>query len=207
MAKDYFIPPLKLAAFALVASLPALWWTAQSSNHPLHVMIAAVAAVVSIIAGFLIGPRERAAGLEPARRTAARHALLVGMVYLWGSAGILVSYYLTDLAWYHTYQYAAYLAVPGAVSLAVFRRHLRPASDDVIRRDLDRGRRMAWLQLAAMLVILAYMVLTEEASKGLVGDEPNWAAVDLFFCGAIALGIISIIAARDDRRLRTGSES
>lgn len=207
MATDNLIPPLKLAAFALVASLPVLWWAAQSADHPLHVMTAAGAAVVAIIAGFLIGPRERAAGLQPARRTAARHALLVGIVYLWGSAGILVSYYLTDLAWYHTYQYAAYLAVPGAISLAVFRRHLRPASDDVIRRDLDRGRRMAWLQLAAMLVILAYMVLTEEASKGLVGDEPNWAAVDLFFCGAIALGIISVIAARDDRRLREGIES
>lgn len=202
MAKGSFDLPLKVAALVLVASVPALWWAADASNHPLHFATAAVAAVIAASAGALLGRSEQTPGIDAARRTAARHALLVAMVYLWGSAGILVSYYLTDLTWYHAYQYAAYLAVPGVISLTVFRRHRRLATDDIIRRDLDRGRRMALLQLAAMVLILAYMLLTDEASEGLIGHEPNWAAVDLFFCGAIALGLVSIIAARDDRRLR-----
>lgn len=206
MTTGIFVSPLKLAAATLVASAPVLWWAAQASNHPIHVLAAAVASLVAVIAGALIGRCEVSSGLEPARRTAARHALLVGLVYLWGSAAILISYYLTDLAWYHAYQYAAYLAVPGIVSLTVFRRHQRPGPVDAIRRDLGQGRRMAWVQIAAMLAILAYMLLTEEASKGLVGHEPNWAAVDLFFCGAIALALISLIAIRDDRRLRAGPD-
>ena len=61
---------------------------------------------------------------------------------------------------------------------------------------------MAWLQLGAMATIIAYMLLTEEASKGLVAEEPNWAAVDLFLCGAIALAVLSVVAAFGDRRLR-----
>jgi hypothetical protein len=195
--------PVKLAAVAMLASLPVLYWAADRADHSMHFATAASTSALVAISGFVIGRGEPVPGLESARRTAARHALLMGLVYLWGSLGMLVSYYLTDLAWYHTYQYAAYLAVPGLVSLYVSRRHQRAATDSAIRRDLDTGRRMAWLQLGAMLIIIAYMLATEEASLGLVGEEPNWAAVDLFLCGAIALAVMSVTAAFDDRRLRS----
>lgn len=193
---------IRLAGLVMLASLPVLWWAADRADHVWHFTTAAATCAVAIVAGVAIGRSETVPALEAARRTAARHALLMGLVYLWGSAGVLVSYYLTDLSWYHTYQYAAYLAVPGFISLYFFRRHLRAATDESIRRDLDLGRQMAWLQLGAMLIIIAYMLATEEASLGLVGDEPNWAAVDLFLCGAVALAITSILAAADDRRLR-----
>ena len=194
---------LKLAGVVALASLPVLWWAADRTDQTTHAAPAAVVAILTVVVAWLIGPIEPP-GLDPARRAAARYALLIAMIYLWGSVALLVSYYLTDLSWYHAYQYAIYLAIPGLISLYVFRRHLRPAAAEAIVRDLDTGRWLAWAQLVAMLGVLVYMWFSREVAMGFAGENANWAAVSIMLAGAVALALVSLAALRTDRRLGRG---
>ncbi len=196
--------PLKLAGVIAPASLPVIWWAADQADQTMHAAAAAAVAILAVVVAWLLGPSEPLPGLDPARRAAARYALLIAVVYLWGSVALLVSYYLTDQSWYHAYQYAIYLALPGLISLYVFRRHLRPAAAETIVRDLDTGHWMAWAQLVVMLGVLVYMWLSREVAMGLAGENANWAAVSIMLAGALALVVVSVLAIMTDRRLGRG---
>lgn len=197
--------PLKLAGVIALASLPVIWWAADRADQFLHVATCAAVFVVTAVAAYLLRHADPAPGLDAARRTAIRFSLLIGLVYLWGAAAILVSYYLTDLSWYHAWQYPIYLAIPGLISLYVAKRHRRPVSSPEITRDLDIGRWMAWVQLVVMLGVMVYMWFSREVAMGLAGENSNWPAVDIMLFGTLAVAILSWRAVVDDRRLRGGA--
>lgn len=204
MTSTPFHWPLKFALAVTLASLPALWWAADRSDQIAHAGVAAVVGMMSIFTAGRLGRFEPLPGIDAARRAAARYALLTAMVYLWGSAAILISYYLTDLSWYHAYQYAIYLAIPGLISLDVLRRHRREATVEIIARELRTGRWMAWVQLIVMLGALVYMWFSREVALGMAGETANWAAVTIMLAGALALASISLLAIWDDGRLGRG---
>lgn len=204
MDTNIFTWPLKLAGTIMLASFLVLWWAADRADQHLHIATCAAVFVVTVVAAWLLRPAEPAPGLDAARRTAIRFSLLIGMVYLWGAAAILVSYYLTDLSWYHAWQYPIYLAIPGLISLWVAKRHRRRATNPEITRDLDFGRWMAWAQLVVMLGVMVYMWFSREVAMGLAGENANWPAVDIMLFGTLALAVLSLLAVADDRRLRGG---
>ncbi len=196
--------PLRLAGVIALASLPVLWWAADRADQFLHVATCAAVFVVAAVAAYLFRHAEPATGLDAARRTAIRFSLLIGLVYLWGAAAILVSYYLSDLSWYHAWQYPIYLAIPGLISLYVAQRHRRPASAPEITRDLDIGRWMAWAQLVVMLGVMVYMWFSREVAMGFARENANWAAVSIMLAGAVALALVSLAALKTDGRLGRG---
>jgi hypothetical protein len=198
MASSIFNGPLKLAGVLMLASLPFLWWAADRADQDLHLLVAAGVVLATIATGVLAARLDQQTNLPAARRLAARLALLMAMFFMWGSVAILTSYYLTDLSWYHAYQYAAYAAVPGLIPLAASRQYMT-ASDAELRHHLDRGRRLAMLQAALMLMGILYMT-----AVGKIGDfaRADWAAMNILLAGAVAIAALSIIAIAGDYRLR-----
>lgn len=188
MSSPIVIWPLKLAGMLMLASLPVLWWAAYQADHSLHLETTAAVMVFSIAAWHFIDRYEATMKLEALRRLAVRNALLIAMIYLWGSGGILVSYYLTDLSWYHAYQYAIYLAVPGLISIDAMRRNAGASGHEQILRNLARGRLLAVLQAVMMVLGVVYLCLW---TRKFLSTEKDWAAMSVLTSGAVALACIS----------------
>jgi hypothetical protein len=202
MTQSIATGPVKLAGMVMLASLPLFWWAADRVERGLYFLVAAGVALTSATVSRLMTRSESEPGLGPARRAASRQSLVIAMVYLWGSLAILISYYATDLSWYHAYQYAIYLAIPGLLALHMSRRQLRDGPTEATARDLAFGRTLAWVQLVSMLAAAAYIVFSHKLFTSVATGAREWAAMSVLFWGALALAGISLSAVRDDRRLR-----
>jgi hypothetical protein len=135
--------------------------------------------------------------IAAAKEAGALNATLMAMVYACGSAAIAGMYYLTDLSWYHAYQYALYLAVP-AVLAGLYAWRIETIDIAGRERPLRTGKALAAVQLAAMLAIIALLIASGKAP----GTRPDWAANTVFLAGAAALALISALALMAQRRLR-----
>jgi hypothetical protein len=129
---------------------------------------------------------------------ARRNARLMALTYAWGAAGMLAVYTLSPLRWYHYWQYAIGMALLAALLLAYGARIANPRSE--LRQP---ALQLAALRLTVIQGMLAlggagFLVLSEK----LASTKPDWAASNLFLAGALAVALISALAAFTQIRLK-----
>lgn len=123
--------------------------------------------------------------------------MIQAVTWLWGSVSLSAMYYLTDLSWYHAYEYAFFLLVPALICVFYAR---------AIRREPDAVRRARVLRLGTMLmvlqVVLMAIVLAVLVAQGKIGGtRPDWAANHIFLWGPLTIAALSVVAIRSQRQL------
>ncbi len=184
-------------AVFLFVSVGLMYFTASQHAYFANTLVAAMTCISLISVAFVRNrplwdtamakmPTERFEVL----RTASANARFMGFAYAWGSLSISSMYYLTDLYWYHAYQYSLYLAVPAIISL-VFARVLRSSKGSgYTEGNLRLSKQLALLQAFAMCGVVLYILVS--GKLGVI--RKDWAADHVFFWGAIALLVLSILA-------------
>ena len=131
-------------------------------------------------------PTERFTAL----RTASANARFMGFAYAWGSLSMATMYYLTDLYWYHAYQYSIYLGVPAIVSI-VFAKTLRTSKGTGHTvANLKLSMYVTMVQASAMIGIIGYLIMSDKLNV----IRKDWAADHVFFWGSISILALSILA-------------
>ena len=191
------------AAFLFI-SVGLMYVTASQHAYLANCLVAAATGLSLIIASTLRNrpiwdakmaemPTERFQKL----RTASANARFMGFAYAWGSLSIASMYYLTDLYWYHAYQYTLYLAVPAAISILFARTLSSSKGSGYSEGNLSLSKYITVVQAIAMLGIIFYLL-----SSGKLGViRKDWAADNVFFWGAVTLLVLSILALAVQRRL------
>lgn len=183
--------PLKLAGVIMLASLPFLWWAADRADQALHLELAATTMLLVVATWGLVILSEGKSDIDAIRRRGARIAALMAMIYIWGSLAIFVSYYLTGLSWYHAYQYAMYLAIPGVFTLNVARRNAIQTEPQQVVWNKSRGSYLTVIQAIVMVASVLYLCVW---SGKFLSSGHDWAAMSILTSGAIALAVTSILS-------------
>jgi hypothetical protein len=127
-----------------------------------------------------------------------RNARLMAMVYGWGALALFAIYSLTELWWFHSWQYGAAMALIAAALLGFV--HLLGDEKSLFRSQvsLDVSAMLAMAQAAAAAVALGMLI-----GSGKVGSiKADWPANHVFLAGGLALVVISVIAAITHFKLR-----
>ncbi|MBU1212501.1 MAG: hypothetical protein KJ587_14680 [Alphaproteobacteria bacterium] len=127
-----------------------------------------------------------------------QNARLMAAVYAWGALAICAIYSLTDLWWFHSWQYGSAMALIAAVLLGF--EHLLSDPDSHFRtpRALDVSALLATAQASGAAVGLGFLV----ASGKLASTKPDWPANHVFLAGGLALVFISVASTITHLRLR-----
>lgn len=129
---------------------------------------------------------------------AASTARNMGVIWLWGAIGILLIY-LFILQWREWWQLFLGLAFVGVLSLffgATLRRDAEAGRDD--ETMLKLGRYLTMAQLVGMVVTVVGLLIDPD-KQIMQTTRPDWAANNIFICGAIALAAISAHALMADK--------
>jgi len=184
------------AAFLFV-SVGLMYFTASQLAYFPNTLVAAGTCISLIAASALrnrpIWDAEMAANpierYEPLR-TASANARFMGFAYGWGSLSMATMYYLTDLYWYHAYQYSIYMAIPAVVSI-IFARTLRSSKGSGhTQGNLKLSMYLTVFQALAMIGIVGYLLM----SGKLEIIRKDWAADHVFLWGCLAILGLSILA-------------
>jgi hypothetical protein len=182
-----------LLVLIFAAGLAASVYTAAMTASPAHMLVNAVVGLLI----FAFAYRERAALIasgavkSAVASSTARH---MGYVWLWGALGFL-AIYTTVMSWHEWWHFCLGFAAIGALCLYF---------SITLRRDADAGREDASLLQIARYLTIAQLVGMIATIVGLILDnkmprtvaEPDWAANNICFFGAVALALISINALR-----------
>lgn len=168
--------------------------SANPSMAYAHMMIAAVVAIVFA----LVAIREtrqlvEAGGSRPA--VAAQTARFMGYVWAWGALGLVISYGSGVVSWHEWLTFFVAFAILAAASL--FFSMLLQRDADQGKEDealLKVGRYLAWAQLFGMIAVVVGLIIDGKMTRFLVPRYGDWAANNIFFFGAIAIGAISAYA-------------
>jgi hypothetical protein len=177
---------------ALAVALAALAAGAIMHQIPLSVAGAALFAATIIASGASAGRTARyvddSSGshltTNAALGVARHHTLLAALAYGWAAAGFAAVYSLSDLVWYHAYQYGigAFL---GACGLYYFYR----------RMGASNGAAPPAIGLTALHAAVAAGGLAYLAASGkLMSQRTDWPGNVIFTAGGIAIVALCIIA-------------
>lgn len=182
-----------LIAWALIFALGlAGVFFAAKTVEPTALLVAT--GFVSLLAA-VVGIRQRSA-LLASRSTASRSrvestsAFYMALVWLWGSAALLLVYTLV-LSWREWWHFCLGFALAGGLSLGFSVLLGRDA--DAGREDetmLKLGRNFAIAQLVAMLVTIVGLIVDPD-KEFLFIKEDDWAGNGIFLLGAMALAALS----------------
>jgi hypothetical protein len=132
-----------------------------------------------------------------ASRRAIKSAMarFMGLVWIWGALGLVVSYGLIlSGTWPNWWIFFIAFAAAGVLCLFYSTTLDR---DEALQRDDDMltglGRPIIILQLTGMLVTMAWLA-TNPSQNLLTTESPSWVANNIFFGGAIALTAICAYA-------------
>lgn len=189
----------------MVASIASIVWSVGEGDRALTFAAAlAFPAAAVLICVIINRPMWRLAGAGDSAATinaSRRNARLMALVYAWGAAAIFAIYSLTQLWWWHSWQYGLAMAFI-ACCLHVYAQRMRdPASPLVQPRVLDATAVLALVQAAAAAIGLAFLI----GSGKLALSKPDWPANHVFIAGGLGLILISLIAAFTHRKLRSSS--
>lgn len=120
------------------------------------------------------------------------------MVYGWGALALFAIYTLTELWWFHSWQYGAAMALIAAALLGFV--HVLGDEESLFRSQvsLDVSAMLGLAQAAAAAVALGMLA----ASGKLESVKADWPANHVFVAGGLALIVISVIAAVTHFKLR-----
>lgn len=127
-----------------------------------------------------------------------QNARLMAAVYGWGAVAIFTVYGLTNLWWFHSWQYGSAMALIAAALLGFAYLLSDRESHFRSQRSLDVSAFLAMMQASAAAVGLGFLV----ASGKLVSVKPDWPANHVFLAGGLAIIFISITSAITHLRLR-----
>jgi hypothetical protein len=139
-------------------------------------------------------PGNRAADFE----WAWSNTMLTALVYAWGATAMFTTYSLTGLAWRHWWQYGAGMALL-ALGALWFAHQLATGRDGRAHaRSHNFLLVMTGVQLAAVVIALAYLV----SSGKLATEKADWAANVVFLAGGLTVAAISLASLYTYRRRR-----
>ncbi|MGD9786116.1 MAG: hypothetical protein AB7E80_06485 [Hyphomicrobiaceae bacterium] len=187
--------------FALITvSLCAMIVAIGAGAPMIHLVLTGLLSVGIALIAIVENGKLRAAGASKGE-IAASTARNMGFVYVWGAVAIAVTY-LFLLRWHEWWHFFAAFAVAGALCLFFANTLLRDAESGRIDPTMMKiGQALAWVQLVGMVVAMIGMIIDGKLSRHLNPRHLDWAAQHVFFCGALALALISayaLWAARND---------
>jgi hypothetical protein len=176
-------------ALSLALGVAATVLSARS-GYSAHLVLTALPCLLFAAVG-AIGTRRLAASGAGEARLASANASAMALVWAWATLSLLLIYVFV-LYWHEWWQY-----VLGAGVIAI----LCLLFSMAMARDADAGREDKTLLKLARYLAVGQLVGMVLAMIGLVVDdkmprdpkEPDWAANTIFFFGAAALAVISLI--------------
>lgn len=167
---------------------------ATGTNSPEYYMVVMALIAFAIAA---IGVREiisldkANASLSAVSASTARY---MGLVWAWGAVALFVSYYFILPSWHEWPVFCSAFAIVAAISLlfaAVMSNDADKGNDDPTL--LKIGRYLTILQFAGTIVAIGGLLIDPD-KQFLNTARKDWAAVNVFFFGAIALAAVSAAA-------------
>jgi hypothetical protein len=191
----------------LAAGTAALIVTAAMKLHYVHMLVAAIISIFIALAAY---SENRAAVANGASDTelASLNARFMGMVWTWGALALIVTY-LFVLSWHEWWEFFVVFMILAGISL-FFAAALR---EDATGRGRDEtfmklARFLTAAQLVGAVVVMAGLLIDgkmwrfKTAAGHRIGWE-DWAANNIFFFGALAIGAISALALKSTRAPRS----
>jgi hypothetical protein len=126
------------------------------------------------------------------------NTMLTAFAYAWGATAMFAIYSLTGLAWRHWWQYGAIMALLALATLWFARQLANGRDRQAQARSLNILLVMTGLQLAAVVIALAYLV----SSGKLATEKADWAANVVFLAGGLTVAAISLASLHTYRRRR-----
>ena len=183
----------------LALSLSAIVLSAAAGKPAVHLaMTALVSLVVAVLA--LRENKDLRAARASRSTVAASTARYMGLIWVWGALGLLMTYFFILTEWKEWWQFFLAFAVVAVLCLffaATLGNDAEKGQDD--ETMLRLGRALVWGQLIGMLVTIIGLWVDHNKSF-LNVKNPDWAANNIFFFGAIALAAISASSLLADRK-------
>jgi len=180
----------------IVLSVAVLVVIASMQKFYLHM---AVAAIVGILMAFVAVAeirkvRSASATSEAATAVAMQH---MGLVWAWGSLGLLATYAPGILTWREWLSFFTGFVLLAGLTLflaATLRRDLEKGASDPMLAKVARG--FSLFILVAMIITMVGLLIDGKMWRftTVPGQRPgsqDWGANNFFFFGALALSIIS----------------
>lgn len=185
----------------MVASIAAIVWAAGEGARDLTFLGALAFPAAAVLVCYLINrPFLARRRTDPGEAIAAsRHnARLMAMIYAWGAAAIFAIYSLTELWWWHSWQYALGMAFIACCLMGYVHWMSDARSPLAQPRALDLTAMLALVQAAAIAGGLVFLI----GSGKLASSKPDWPANNVFIGGGVGLVLVSSISAFTHRKLR-----
>jgi hypothetical protein len=185
--------------FAIAVSVVALVLTAAlQAKSPLlaylHFVVAAATAAICVAIAVYDTKRLVAAKASPSA-LAASNAGNLGMVWIWGAIALLVTYGTQVLTWNEWMMF--FLAFFLAAGLCLFfaaTLKKDAAEGKVDNSMLNIARTLTVVQLVSMGVVVIGLIADGKMTRFMTPRFTDWAANNIFFAGAIAVGLICAYA-------------
>lgn len=179
-----------IAALVVVAALKL-----QNTNLAYVHMAIAGAVVVSMALAAVRELRQPATAAHP-ELLASVGVRYLGLIWTWGALTLIVTYAFV-LQWREWWHFSlVFVALAGACLFlaATLRKDAESGAEDDTMLKLAR----IWIRvhLAAAVITVIGLIADGKMVRFLVPRHQDWAAQNIFFFGAIALGIISWHALR-----------
>ena len=129
----------------------------------------------------------------------------MGLIWMWGALGLLVSYGLILSETWPRWPLFFGIFAAASISFLLFAATL-DRDEQLGRKDdgmINFGKYISMVQLAGMLVALVGIWL-DPSKRLLSADMPDWVANDIFVAGAIALTAVSAYAVMNDKATQAG---
>ncbi len=194
-----------LPALGIGVSVVLLVVTAQMRQSDVamayvHMAVAAAAAFGLAVAGVRENLALRRSGAVKSA-VASSTARQMGLIWLWGALALAAIYATGVLVWKEWWQFFLASAVAAGLCLyfsATLEKDARAGRED--QTMLRLGRYLAIVQLAGMVIAVLGLLIDGKMSRFLTPRYTDWAANNVFFFGALAVGVISANALRQTRR-------
>lgn len=187
------MPSLIVWMLTLTLSLCAIVISAAAGRPEVHMAMTGLVSLVCAVLAIRENKGLRAAGASSSS-IAASTARYMGLIWVWGAIGLLMTYFFILTEWKEWWQFFLAFAVVAILCLffaATLGRDAESGTDD--QTMLRLGRALTWGQLIGMLITVAGLLIDPDKSF-LNVSHPDWAANNIFFFGALALAAISASA-------------
>lgn len=190
------MPFTPMQLIMLVVAIAATVGAATLSDPLVHVVTAALVSLYAFISAVNDNNTLRNSGAIKSAIAAAtaRH---FAWVWLWGGLAILLTYTLViDRRWPEWWQFAGGFTLAGVMSLGFARGLARDASAGKADEGMLKAGR--WLTIAQIVgVIAALATMFIEGKYPRATSYADWAGVNIFMFGGLAIVLISINALRE----------
>ncbi|MDX2288205.1 MAG: hypothetical protein NW217_05220 [Hyphomicrobiaceae bacterium] len=187
---------------ALLGSVAGMTYAANLGDKVISLVAALTFAALAIAASLRINaPLWRP---DPARPDAIlvyatqRNSRLMAIVYGWGATALFAVYTLSELWWFHSWQYGLAMALIAAGLIGYVQRLCDDAHP--LRRPAALNL-SAWLAVGQSVAAIAGLVFLVRSGKPW-GTNTDWAANHVFIAGGLAIAALSLIAPATHWRLR-----